>query len=180
MTKDMESKMQNNPKAMELTAEQKFDALKMRYEDHVELLRYMTALDLKIFSGVITIQVAVGSWLATSPISNGVTLTLLVCLVAILCASGAILLHFSAKRRIEARDTLKNINEALGFTKDGAYAPDLTINAKEQSQLWGPWYTLAIAIGLIGLTLVAFTPNQPDIPEPNTVIEQTSITPTSH
>ena len=33
------------PSPFKMSDDQKFEALKMRYEDHVELLRYMTTLD---------------------------------------------------------------------------------------------------------------------------------------
>ena len=46
-----------------MSDDQKFEALKMRYEDHVELLRFMTTLDFKIFGGYMTLQLLVGSWL---------------------------------------------------------------------------------------------------------------------
>ncbi len=46
---------------MELTEEHKFEALKLKYTDHVELLRFITKLDVQLFSGYITIQLALGA-----------------------------------------------------------------------------------------------------------------------
>ena len=49
---------------MDLTPEQKFEALKMRYEDHVELLRFNARQDLEIFGGYITLQGVLAGFLA--------------------------------------------------------------------------------------------------------------------
>jgi hypothetical protein len=53
-----------------LNHEEKFEALKMLHDNQAELLRFMTALDFKIFGGYITLQLALGSWLAEHTISE--------------------------------------------------------------------------------------------------------------
>ena len=146
---------ETNP--IDLDPSQRFEALKMRYEDHVELLRFMTGLDLKLFSGVMTIQVALGSWLATKPIESATTLVLFLALDGIIAAFGAVLLRNNFLRRKEAVETLKNINLALGFTTRGFYLSDRAINATGEFRPWGPWYTAGIVIAFIGLSVVATT-----------------------
>ena len=47
-----------------------FEALKVRYEDQVKLLRFMTQIDLRIFSGYMTLQLALAAWLAANPPSG--------------------------------------------------------------------------------------------------------------
>jgi len=140
---------------LELSPEQRFDALRMRYEDHVELLRYMTRLDLQLFTGFMTIQLALGGWLATGPITAWLPLTGLLALDGALAAVGTILLRNNALRRKEAVATLKNVMGALGFYQPGFYSPGIVINAPGQFRLWGPWYTGAIAVAWGGVMLVA-------------------------
>jgi hypothetical protein len=42
-----------------------FEALTCRFENQTELLHRMTAIDLQVFSGYISLQLALGAWLAT-------------------------------------------------------------------------------------------------------------------
>jgi hypothetical protein len=42
-----------------------FEALTCRFENQTELLHRMTVIDLQVFSGYISLQLALGAWLAT-------------------------------------------------------------------------------------------------------------------
>jgi hypothetical protein len=42
-----------------------FEALTCRFENQTELLHRMTLIDLQVFSGYISLQLALGAWLAT-------------------------------------------------------------------------------------------------------------------
>ena len=42
-----------------------FEAVKLRFENQTEQLYRMTMIDLRIFTGFITLQIALGAWLAT-------------------------------------------------------------------------------------------------------------------
>lgn len=140
---------------MSLTSEQRFEALRMRYEDHVELLRMMTGLDLRLFSGVMTIQLALGGWLATNPVGDLLPLAGVLLLDGALAFIGSVLLRNNALRREEAVATLKNVMTALGFFRDGFYVEGMTINASGRFRLWGPWYVGGIAIAYVGVVLVS-------------------------
>jgi len=151
--------MSNGPNASKvepvaLTPDQRFEALRMRYEDHVELLRVMTGLDLRLFSGVMTIQLALGGWLATNPIA-WVPVVGVIALDGALAFIGAILLRNNALRRNEAVATLKNVMTALGFYRADFYVQGITINAAGEFRLWGPWYIAGIVVAYVGLILVA-------------------------
>jgi len=152
--------MSNSPNApkvepVALTPDQRFDALRMRYEDHVELLRVMTGLDLRLFSGLMALQLALGGWLATNPIAEWLPLAGVLGLDGALAFIGAILLRNNALRRREAVATLKNVMTALGFYRAGFYASGITINAAGGFRLWGPWYIGGIVVAYVGLILVA-------------------------
>ncbi len=138
-----------------LTPDQRFEALRMRYEDHVELLRVMTGLDLRLVSGVMAIQLALGGWLATNPVAEWLPLVGVLLLDGALAFIGAVLLHNNALRRREAIATLKNVMTALGFYRANFYVQGITINAAGGTRLWGPWYIRGIVVAYIGLILVA-------------------------
>jgi hypothetical protein len=141
---------------MELTGEQKFDALKLRYTDHVELLRSITKLDVQIFSGHITVQLALGAWLATHSI-NGYWPKIGVMLIHIVLATIASkLLYKDYLRRKEVVAIIKNINMALGFDSKGIYLPNISINVPTQTRPWFPWFLVGIAVGVLGIMLVVF------------------------
>ena len=96
---------------MELDKNQKFESLKMRYKDHVELLRFMTKLDVQIFSGYITVQLALGAWIAANPIKGCWTKLGIILIDLVLAAIAFMLLHKDAKRRTEVVGIIKNIND---------------------------------------------------------------------
>lgn len=165
--------MKQDAQPIDLDSSQRFDALKMRYQDHVELLRYLTGLELRLFSGVITIQVAIGSWLATSPIESSATLFLLLALNFVLVACGIVLFINNILRRKEAVETLENINLALGFDTRGYYLADRALNAPSKRRVWGPWYIAGIVIAFIGVAVIAISANT--VSEPDGGINSESL-----
>lgn len=151
-----------------------FEALKTRYDDHVTLLRSMTELDYKLFSGYLTLQLVIGAWFAKNPIYK-ISVKIGIFLIVICMTVIAFKLIFNnLQKRKEAIETLKNINEALGFNKEGVYLKDKSINPivksiekkqdinnekiKYKVRLWGCWYLLGILICPIGIYLVIFQP----------------------
>jgi hypothetical protein len=141
---------------MELTEEQKFEALKLRYADHVELLRFMTKLDVQLFSGYITLQIALGAWIATHPI-NGIWPKIGIILIDVVLAGIASkLLWNDYKRREEVVGIIKNINEALNFNTSGAYLSDSPINVQTETRPWHKWFLIGIATGVLGIIMVTF------------------------
>ena len=141
---------------MELTNDQKFEALKLRYADHAELLRFITKLDVQLFSGYITLQLALGAWLATHPI-NGIWPKIGVIVIDIVLAVIAYkLLWNDYKRREEVVGIIKNINDVLNFNKSGAYLSDSPINVQTETRSWHKWFFVGIVVGVLGIILVTF------------------------
>ena len=66
-----------------------FDALKLRYEDQVALLRSLTQFDFKIFVGFFTLQLLLASWLSANPISSCTVRIALAVIDAVLAALDA-------------------------------------------------------------------------------------------
>ena len=141
-----------------LDAAQKFEALRMRYEDHVELLRYMTGLDLRLATAVMSMQLLLGGWLAGAPVAKWLPLAGVLLLDAALVAFGCALLLKNARRRNQAIATLNNVMTALGFNRPGFYLSDSAINVPSTSGplgvgRWGPWYMAALLVAYVGVLL---------------------------
>ena len=141
---------------MELTSEQKFEALKLRYDDHVELLRFITKLDVQIFSGYITLQLALGAWLATNTpedILSKIGITLIDLTLGTIAGK---VLHNDYLRRKEVVAIIRNLCEALRYRKVGYYVPDKAIDIDTQARAWWQWYLLGIISAVIGIILITF------------------------
>lgn len=147
---------------MEYLDKNKYDALKLRFTDQVALLVKMTEIDLKIFSGYITLQLALGAWLITKkdllpPDEHQriVSLIGLFVLDVVLAGIASKFLYNNFKRRAEVVGTVNNLNEALGFTKPGIYI-ESAINAQTQFRPWWYWYLVGIVAGVIGIGLIIY------------------------
>jgi hypothetical protein len=133
-----------------------FESLKLRYEDQVTLLRSLTAHDMRIFSGFITIQILLGGWISVHPVESvtvKVGLSIIDTVFALIAGS---LLYNSYNRRKEVIDTVKNLNEALGYTEKNIYLKDKAINSsyKTKTRFWFWWYIIGIAFAWFGFLLV--------------------------
>ncbi len=137
-----------------LKSEQKFEALKLRYTDHVEILRFITKLDVQLFSGYITLQLTLGAWLATHPINGCGPKIGIILIDIVLAVIASKLLWNDYKRREEVVGIIKNINEALMFNESGAYLPDSPINVKTETRPWYKWFFWGIAVSVLGIIMV--------------------------
>ncbi len=131
-----------------------FEALKLRYEDHVELLRTLTALDLQIFTGYITVQVVLGGWLTQYPVRDILLKIGLVLIDLTLSGVAGWLLYNNYKRRTEVVGTIKNLNDALGFTKPDIYLQGKAINAPTTFRPWVYGYLVGVVAGAVGVGLI--------------------------
>ena len=133
-----------------------FEALKLRYEDQVTLLRTLTALDLQIFTGYITIQTVLGGWLTQYPVSSILLKIGLLFIDLTLSGVAGWLLYNDYKRRIEVVATIKNLNEALGYTKPNIYLQGKAINATTKFRPWVYGYIVGVVTGALGVSLIIF------------------------
>src|SRR2546421_10564771 len=79
----------------------KFQAVLTRFQDHTETLRALTGFDLQIFGGYITLQLAIGAWLAEHPATDWGRAIGLVVLDLVLSGLAGKLLFNNFKRRQE-------------------------------------------------------------------------------
>ncbi len=141
---------------MDLSEEQKFGALKLRYNDHVELLRSMTKLDVQIFIGYITLQLGLGAWLATNRPEDPFARFGILLIDIVLAVIASKLLYNDYLRRKEVVSIIKNINEALGYDKSGIYLDDKPINVPTVTRPWWKWFLYGIISGVVGIVMVLF------------------------
>lgn len=135
-----------------------FEALKMRYEDQVELLRTMTKLDIQVFSGYVTIQLALAAWfgahgLKSLPIKIG-----MFSLDLAFSGIAALFLWSHYQRRIEAIETVKHLVQALGFTEKDVYLKGSAINAPAtKSRPFWQFFVGGIIVFTLGIGWIIFT-----------------------
>ena len=141
-----------------LDPQSKFEALKMRFEQQTELLRYMRQMDLTILTGFLTIQAVGAGRLLEHPLKWGAPLagmaifdvSLLGCVIFILYQ------HF-ARRNVEV-EKLRAVREALGFYEKDVYLPGRAIEERRSSTLAANWYwgfVVAAALSTTALFVVA-------------------------
>ena len=144
---------------MQLTPDQKFDALKLRYEKDVSLLQFMSTLDFQIVGGFITLQLILGSWLSEhAPTQFGAKLGVVAIDLA-LAGVALALLHRDYKRRCEVVATINNVASALCFDRPGEYIAEGPLAVPTEFRPWMMLYWIAITVTVIGVVLTAFCGN---------------------
>jgi hypothetical protein len=145
-----------------------FEALKMRYEDQVALLRYLIQFDFKIFVSFFTLQLALGGWLSVNPVISLPIQAALATIDIVLAVLSVKLLYNQHCRRQEVADTIKNINTALGFDEEGIYLHCKALNPPYSRRYWFRWYVVGVVVATAGLMVVLFlaTLSQPIRPTP--------------
>lgn len=133
-----------------------FEALKVRYEDQLQLLRALTTYDFRIFGGFITIELILGGWFSAHPVLSLWGKIGIFMINAALALIACILLFFQFRRRQEVIATVRNISEAFGFTQSGIYLPDKAINVEGRTRPWFMWYMIGILIAVLGFCIILF------------------------
>lgn len=131
-----------------------FEALKLRYEDQVALLRSLTEIDHRIFTAFFALQLALGGWLATQAAVAERVQWGLASIDFTLAALSVKLLFNNHCRRQEVAATISNLNEALGFNAIGSYLLDRALNPEYKRRYWFKWYVVGVVAAYFGLMLV--------------------------
>lgn len=130
-----------------------FEALKLRYEDQVHLMRALTEIDHRLVTAFFTLQLALGAWLVSQV---AIAPRLQWGLGAIDLALAAIflkLLYNNHCRRQEVADTIASVNEALGFNEPGVYLEGKPLNPAYDRRYWFKWYVVAVIVSSVGVLL---------------------------
>ena len=131
-----------------------FEALKLRYEDQVGLLRALTEIDFKLFTSFFTLQLLLGSFLLTQSSAAAKHQASLAIVDAVLAILSVKLLYNNHRRRQEVGDTIGNLNAALGFTEPGVYLEGRPLNPPYQRRYWFKWYAVGVAVATCGVLMV--------------------------
>lgn len=133
-----------------------FEALKLRYEDQVALLRFLTEIDFKIFTAFFTLQLALGSFLATQDVISRNGAVGLACIDIALAGLSTKLLFNNHLRRQQVAATIDRLNDALGFKEPGIYLDGVALNPKYPRHHWFPWYALGVLASVVGILVALF------------------------
>jgi hypothetical protein len=135
-----------------------FEILKLRYQDQVELLRFITSLELKVIFGFFTVIAAIVAWLITkapSTFNGQITLSII---IGVSTLSAVLYLYSQKRRRDEVVQTVINLNEALGLNEPGKFIFGKAINPSFKYRRLFPVYLVAVlASGLSAINLVLNT-----------------------
>ena len=134
------------------------DILKIRYQDQVELLRFLTSLELKVIFGYFTVIAAIVAWIITKAPSTFDGQVVLSCIIGISTVCVIYYLYSQKKRRDEAVATVVNLNEAFGLYEIGKFIEGKAINPPHKYKPLFPVYLLAImVVGLSSIYLIVST-----------------------
>lgn len=132
-----------------------FEAVKLRFESQTELLHRLTQIDLRVFSGFITLQLVLGAWLATH---GGDLISELKLGLGVIDGGMAFvvysLLHNNALRRNEVVENLENCKVSLGYNTPGVYLEGKALDTEMEFRPWKYYYYVGIAVSLVGVFLV--------------------------
>lgn len=144
---------------MPLYESHEFEIVKYRHEDQAKLLQFLSQLDLQILSGFLTVQLILGGFQIQKSIDVTFVkwgLFLIDLSLAFVCS---MLLYLNFIRRKEVGEIIRNCNEALGFTTEGALLPGKIINSPTPSKPWNNYFIIAIIISVVGVTIILFNSN---------------------
>lgn len=155
------NKVKNEPRNNNLPyVGHEFEVVKYRHEDQVKLLQWIGQFDMQLFSGYLTIQLAFGSFLIKTDITDNYTRFGLLFIEISMSLLSIVLLTIHHKRRIEIVETVRNCNEALGLTQEGAILKDKAIDSKTKFRPWNHWYSLGVLLSFCGICLILFRPSE--------------------
>jgi hypothetical protein len=137
----------------------KLQSIMAGFNNQVEYLRVLGNIDLRIFTGYITLQLILAGWLSKLQSATYVAKLGFLLIDLSLSVVAAFLLVMNDKRRSAALKTFINIIDAMGFNEPGEYLPEKPLFAGKRAPSSLPWYLVSIVISTIGVSLVLFTVN---------------------
>lgn len=157
----MESMNNSQNDLEELLKDKKFDALKYKHQDQATLLHNLTNIDLKLFLGYLVAQFFIVSFVVSNQSNFGIIERLGLFIIDIALSLLIInLLERNYIRRLAAKETIKNCDDALGYNDDNIYSKGKKINATPEFNPWykGFGYKFGIIISIVGVFLILFIP----------------------
>ncbi len=131
----------------------RFDAAKTLYLQQVSLLVTYTKIDLQIIGGYLGIQAFFAASILKAPLRS-CAVQWSMTLVDVGCMGIAVYLLFrSKKRRQEVIDTVRRLNEVLGYSVEGVYLESVSINPNHKPKFWFWPYAAFLALSFAGMAV---------------------------
>ena len=141
---------------IEWTPDRKLTAALQEHKNQVELLRHQTNVDLRIFGGYISLQLAVGSWISVHPIPSLQARLGMGAVDLALSALAAFILWRNSVRRGQVVAVVRRLNEALGYTEPDVYLKGRALHDNHRFVPWLPYYLAGLLVGFLGVGLLLF------------------------
>ena len=136
--------------------ENKLSILQLGFENQMQYLRMMSDVDLRLFTGYITVQLVLANWLAHQQ-RQPLTVNVGIMLVDLVFAGLAIKAFWvNQKRRDFAVKVVTNLSSALGFTVTGAFLRERAIQQNVPTRPWFAYYCGSVLAAVMGVGLVLF------------------------
>lgn len=139
---------------IQIDTKQKIELIRYRHEDQARLLTKLSDMDLKIFSGFLTLELVFGSFLLTQNICSWIIKITMIFFQLTLCFVCGWVLYYNFKRRKEVVKTIKNCNEFLGFNESKAYLENGKIDLDTKPRSWFPIYSIGILASFLAVAIL--------------------------
>ena len=138
----------------------KYELVKYRHQDQAKLSLHISDTDFKVFSGYLTLQVALCSFIIYKAPGMSFVAKIGFSLIDIVLAWACFkLLRNHWYRRKEIVETIKNCNEYLGYNEVGFYLKDKAINGKTVNRFWFGTYTVVVIAACVAFQFILFANN---------------------
>lgn len=131
---------------LSLSQDQLFQALIARFQDHTELLRSLTVLDLQVMGGFMALQLGLAAWLIDHTPQTQLVRFGLLGITAMLTVLAVKLFYNSYQRRKEVVASLTNTKTALRFGDSDVYLAGKPLDTDTIFRAWSHWYICACVI----------------------------------
>lgn len=136
----------------------KYELVKYRHQDQAKLSLHISDTDFKVFSGYLTLQVALCSFIIYKAPEMAMWTKIGFTLIDfVLSLVAAMMLYSHYCRRAEVVETIKNCNEFLKYNEKGFYLEDKAINGKTKNRFWFPIYFIAVIFAYIAFVVILFS-----------------------
>ena len=141
---------------MNLEDDQKFEALKLRYQDQSELAKFMKQNEQKLVFGFISVQFVLIGWFSKQQDSIELAVYISLILVNLIATTAAtVMLTDYKRRRHEVINTIKNICNVFRFNESGYYSDGIRINPEPPKlTIWAYWYMLLVWLSFFAASVV--------------------------
>lgn len=134
-----------------------FEILKMKYEDHVEDLRFRHNFDFRLLSGFVTLNLIIAAWLYKNPDLKIFYKIIFSIFISVLSSSTIMLFIRNYYRRKIIVNILQNINEAFKFYDQGIYFKgQINPEINRKTTYWTKYYILVVIVVLISQIIMIF------------------------